>query len=147
MHNSPWHGNRLLPPLSCGRALRVGHQEKVSLRRKSTQWLATRPAWQGQGIAWPEVSSAEEFCGASDDAVDDRGVEECGGVAELVVLAAGHLAEDAAHDLARARFGQARRELDAVWAGDVADLGVDLDADFLAQGRDAFGACRAGRRL
>ena len=54
------------------------------------------------------------------------------------MLAAGHLAEDAAHDLARARLGQARRELDAVRAGDVADLGVDLDANLLAQCGDPF---------
>ena len=96
------------------------------------------------GIACGEVSSGEEFGGAVDDAVDDRGVQECGGVAELVVLAAGHLAQDAAHDLAGARLGQARRELHAVWAGDVADLGVDLDADFFAQGRDAVGRARKG---
>ena len=96
------------------------------------------------GIACREVSSGEELGGAGDDAVDDRGVEERGSVAELVVLAAGHLAEDAAHDLARTRFGQARRELHAVWAGDVANLGVDLDADFLAQCRDASGVAGQG---
>ncbi len=47
------------------------------------------------------------------------------GVAQVKV-AAGDLAQQATHDLARARLGQRRRDKNQVGHGDGADIGADL---------------------
>mmetsp|Transcript_3083 Transcript_3083/g.10143 ORF Transcript_3083/g.10143 Transcript_3083/m.10143 type:complete len:416 (+) Transcript_3083:290-1537(+) len=57
-----------------------------------------------------------------DEHLDDRGVREGGHVPELVRLAAGDLAQDPAHDFARARLWKARHADDGVRGGDPADL-------------------------
>ena len=53
------------------------------------------------------------------DPVDDLGVRERGHVAERTT--AGHVAEQSAHDLARACLRKIAREDDAVWARDLPD--------------------------
>src|SRR5947209_10973956 len=50
-----------------------------------------------------------------------RGVRQGSDVPQLLVLAGGDLAQDAAHDLARPRLGQAGDDLDAVRRGNGAD--------------------------
>src|SRR3984957_7568301 len=69
-----------------------------------------------------------------DEIVDYGGVRECRGVTEIAVLVLGDLAQDAAHDLARARLRQIGRELDEIGRGDRADLGAHPLHQFLAQG-------------
>src|SRR5437660_4620569 len=54
--------------------------------------------------------------------IDHAGISERRGVAERAVIVLGDLAQDAAHDLARAGLGQPGRELDEVGRGDRADL-------------------------
>src|SRR3546814_468203 len=55
------------------------------------------------------------------------------GIPKLVGRVLGDLAQDAAHDLARAGLGQARGPLDVVGGGGGADLGADLLHQLLAQ--------------
>ena len=57
-----------------------------------------------------------------DELVDDGGVGERGGVAELVGLLARDLAQHAPHHLTRARLGQPRDDHDAVEDGEPANL-------------------------
>src|SRR2546430_1114869 len=52
-----------------------------------------------------------------DEVVDHGRIGERRGVAQRAVIVLGDLAQDAAHDLAGARFRQARRELDEVGRG------------------------------
>jgi hypothetical protein len=56
-----------------------------------------------------------------------------GGVADLVGLVLGDLAQDAAHDFAGARLRQAGRELDFVRHGNRADFLADVRGEFLFQ--------------
>src|SRR3984893_12943320 len=53
-----------------------------------------------------------------DEIVDDGGIGQCRGIAEASRLVLGDLAQDAPHDLAGARLGQAWRELDLVGGRD-----------------------------
>ncbi len=73
------------------------------------------------------------FCRLLDEVVDHGGVGEGRGVAEAAELVLGDLAQDAAHDLAGARLGQAGRELDEVGRGDRADLLAHPGDELLAQ--------------
>ena len=50
-----------------------------------------------------------------DQIVDDRGICQCGGVAQGSKIVFGDLAQDATHDLAGAGFRQARGPLDDIW--------------------------------
>src|SRR6185312_10091621 len=68
-----------------------------------------------------------------DEALHHRGIGEGGDVAELVGLVLADLAQDAAHDLARAGLGQAGRPLDVVGRGDRADLLAHPGDQFLLQ--------------
>ena len=65
-------------------------------------------------------SSARRLGRPSPDLVDDRGVGERRRVAEVAAL--GDVAEQPAHDLAAARLGQVRRQVDRLRLGDGADL-------------------------
>ena len=65
--------------------------------------------------------------------VDDGGIGERRRVAQVAEIVLGDLAQDAAHDLARARLGQAGRPLDGVGRGDRADLLAHPCHQFLAQ--------------
>src|SRR3546814_2887763 len=79
------------------------------------------------------IESSARHPALLDQRVDHRRVGQGAGVAELVGRVLGDLAQDAAHDLARAGLGQARRPLDVVGRGSGADLGADLLHQFLAQ--------------
>ena len=68
-----------------------------------------------------------------DQILDHRRVGKRRDVAQVRELVLRDLAQDAAHDLARARLGQARRELDQVGRGDGADLLPDVRDELLAQ--------------
>src|SRR5207247_4593047 len=54
----------------------------------------------------------------ADEILDHGRVGQRRGVAEIAVLVLGHLAQDPAHDLARARLRQAGRELNEIGRGD-----------------------------
>jgi hypothetical protein len=58
---------------------------------------------------------------------------ERGDVADLVGLVLGDFAQDAAHDFAGTRFGQAGRELDFIRHGNRADFLADVLREFLFQ--------------
>jgi hypothetical protein len=68
-----------------------------------------------------------------DQVIDNRGVGQRRGVAQRAEIVLGDLAQDTAHDLARTRLRQARRELDLVRRGDRPDLGAHMLDQFLAQ--------------
>src|SRR5690606_41341255 len=57
-----------------------------------------------------------------DQFIDHTRISERRGIAQRAELILGHLAQNAAHDLARAGLGQARRPLEQVRRGDRADL-------------------------
>ena len=65
--------------------------------------------------------------------VDHRRVGQGRGIAQLIVLVGGDLAQDAAHDLARARFRQRWRPLQQVGRGDRADFGAHELDQFVVQ--------------
>ena len=71
-------------------------------------------------------SSGGGLGGAALDLVDDGGVGEGRGVAE--VAAVGDVAQQAAHDLAAARLGQIGGEEDRLRLGDRPDLSGDVRA-------------------
>src|SRR5690606_30093295 len=81
--------------------------------------LKTPRHWAG---AWLLPLRRSAVGAIGDEVVDHAGIGEGGGIAEGVDLVGGDLAQDAAHDLARAGLGQAGRPLDDVGAGDRADL-------------------------
>ena len=84
-----------------------------------------------------------DFRGTLLELVDDAGVGQGGGVAEVAAL--GHVAQQAAHDLAAAGLGQVGREVDGLRLGDRADLGGDVVAQRLA-GVDVARRRAASRR-
>src|SRR5258708_15824854 len=65
--------------------------------------------------------------------LDHARIGESRGVAEIAEIVLGDLAQDAAHDLAGARLGQARRPLDDIGPGDRADLLAHPAAPLLPQ--------------
>ena len=65
--------------------------------------------------------------------LDHARIGEGRGVAEIAEIVLGDLAQDAAHDLARARLGQAGRPLDDVGRGDRPDLLAHPGDQLLAQ--------------
>jgi hypothetical protein len=67
-----------------------------------------------------------------DQVIDDARIGQRRGVAQREEIVLGDLAQDAAHDLARAGLGQARRP-GSVRRGDRADLGAHMLDQFLAQ--------------
>src|SRR5690606_34748642 len=77
----------------------------------------------------PSVGNAPLF----HERIDHRGIGQGAGVAELVGRVLGDLAQDAAHDLSRARLRQARRPLDVVRRGGGTDLAPHLLHQFPAQ--------------
>src|SRR5215472_9086533 len=68
-----------------------------------------------------------------DQVVDHRGIGQCRGVAEIAVFVLGDLAQDTAHDLARAGLWQTWRKLDQVGRRDGADLLAHPADKLLAQ--------------
>ena len=68
------------------------------------------------------------------DHAHDGGVGERGGVSDLAAL--GDVAEEAAHDLARAGLGELADDVDIAGTGDRADLLSDPGAQFVAQTLD-----------
>src|SRR3954471_16386102 len=68
--------------------------------------------------------------GAALDLVDDAGISQRGGVAEIAAL--GHVFQQPPHDLAAARFGQIVGEDDGLGPGDGSDLGGHVFAQRLA---------------
>src|SRR3954466_4677616 len=68
-----------------------------------------------------------------DEVVHDARVGQRRGVAERAEIILGDLAQDAAHDLAGPRLGQARCELDVVGRGDRPDLTANEGDELLAQ--------------
>src|SRR5688572_20474499 len=70
----------------------------------------------------PRVASRLRLAAVRDEVRDDGGIGERRGIAQLVMLVGGDLAQDPAHDLARAGLRQARRPLDVVRLRDRADL-------------------------
>ena len=89
--------------------------------------------------------------GAALELVDDGGIGERRGVAEVAAL--GDVAQQAAHDLAAAGLGQVRGEVDRLRLGDRADLGGDViaqvgDVDLRAAAQRDVGDDRLpGRRV
>src|ERR1019366_1755271 len=75
-----------------------------------------------------------------DQIVDHGGIRQRRGIAEASRLVLGDLAQDAAHDLAGAGLGQARRELDLVGRRDRADVLAHPRHQFLAQLLAGLGA-------
>src|SRR5258707_6615555 len=69
----------------------------------------------------------------ADEVVDDARVGERRGVAEIAVLVFRDLAQNSAHDLARAGFWQAGRELNEIGRGNRADFFSHPGDQFLAQ--------------
>ena len=69
-----------------------------------------------------ETSRARLVLPVLNEVVDHGGIGQRRGVAEIGEIVLGDLAQDAAHDLAGARLGQAGRELDQIGRGDRADL-------------------------
>ena len=65
--------------------------------------------------------------------IDDAWIAQRAGVAEARGVAFRDLAQDAAHDLSRARLGQSRSELEFVGGCDRADLGAYPAAQLVAQ--------------
>jgi phosphoribosylanthranilate isomerase len=69
----------------------------------------------------------------ADQGLDDVRIGEGGGVADLIDLVFGDLAQNAAHDFAGASLGQCRGELDFVRSGDGPDFLADMKDEFLAE--------------
>src|SRR4051794_19127270 len=101
-------------------------------------------------VAWAPAQqrTAKERCAASgareplrrllvlpvlDEVVDHAGIGQGRGVAQAARLVLGDLAQDAAHDLAGARFWQTRCELNLVGRSDWADLLAYPGDELLAQ--------------
>ena len=78
-------------------------------------------------------SSGGVSCGLALDLVDDAGVGQRRGVAEVAAL--GDVAQQAAHDLAAAGLRQLRRQVDRLRLGDGADLLADVVAQRLRRRR------------
>ena len=68
-----------------------------------------------------------------DEVVDDGGIGQRRGIAEVGEIVLGDLAQNAAHDLAGTGLGQAGCELDEVGRGDRTDLVADVLDQFLLQ--------------
>src|ERR1043165_8915282 len=90
------------------------------------------PADYSPGLLWTIDAFAHE-------AVDHRWVGQRRHITELIVLVGCDLAQDAPHDLSRARLGQCRCPLNEVWRCN----GTDLRAHPIAQ----LAAQRLGRVL
>jgi len=78
------------------------------------------------GSHQPTFDSRRRLLFAFHQHLDDVRVGQRGRVADLVHLVLGNLAQDAAHDFARARLRQRRRELDFVGHSDGADFLADM---------------------
>ena len=66
------------------------------------------------------------------------------GIAQAVLLAAQHLPQDPPHDLAAARLGQVRDDVDGLWAGEGADALADLHDHLLLGGVGVGGGVLEG---
>jgi hypothetical protein len=84
------------------------------------------------GLPGPEAPAAfSDLLLSFDKRSDHLRVGERGGVANLVRVVLGDLAQDAAHDFAGARLRQAGRKLDFVRHGYRADFFADMVRQFL----------------
>ena len=96
-----------------------------------------RPAWEPGGKAL----GSGPIHAVADQVGHDARLGERRGVAEIGEIVLGDLAQDPAHDLAGARLGQARRELDQIGRCDWPNL---LAHPVLKLGPDLFRGLDAG---
>ncbi|MPL84631.1 hypothetical protein SDC9_30596 [bioreactor metagenome] len=133
-----------------GRALGDGGAQQIAGRQlDQAEALFQHPrlcALAGPGRAQQDqhrgggLDSVFGLCHASapvhavvDQLLHHRGIGQRRDVAKAAIIVLGDLAQDAAHDLARAGLRQAGRPLDQVGLGDRADLGAHPLLEFLAQ--------------
>src|SRR5215471_4568978 len=146
VHYSSWAG-RAKPsvgfaaaPAGAGRDGDVAASSAPKQARKESALLLLRRYWSRgldacacAGCDLDRRSVALLVLPVVDEIIDHGGVGERRGVTEVAVFVLGDLAQDAPHDLARARLRQAWRELDEIGRGDRPNLLAHPLHQFLAQ--------------
>ena len=67
-----------------------------------------------------------ECSGAGDQVFNDTRVQQSGCVAKILMVAGSDLPQHPPHDFSGSGFGQALRELNAIWAGDAPNFAVHV---------------------
>src|ERR1051325_10599409 len=127
---SAWSRHTLMnarPPSPLGSAMRPS---ACSVRAREVVRPAARSAASCRMVGFTYFGSLGSVL---HKVVDHGGIGEGRRVAEVAEIVLGDLAQDAAHDLARACLGQAGRPLDDVGRGDRADLLAHPGDQLLAQ--------------
>src|SRR3984957_2406350 len=107
----------------CAPRAPTGNASKAARRAPRTSLLAERPKYRLRALFILTVV---------DQIVDHGRIGERRGVAEIAEFVLGDLAQEAAHDLARACLRQIGRKLDEIGRGDWADLRAHPLHQFLA---------------